>query len=119
MRRIGAGGVCARLRVVERIRLSPEDYSEPEMRRLTHTLLRDGVRVFVFSFHSPSVMPGGTPYVRTQAELDRFLDKCRHYFGFFMNELRGVAMTPLEIKDILSNGGAPVTSGSNGGRAPR
>ena len=38
MRRIRVGGVFARLRLVERIRLSPEDYSEPEMRRLTRTL---------------------------------------------------------------------------------
>ena len=82
MRRIKVGSVCARLRAVERIRLSPEDYSEPEMRRLTHTLLRDGVRVFVFSFHSPSVMPGGTPYVRSQGDLDRFLRQMPALFRF-------------------------------------
>ena len=99
--------MCARLRAVERIRLSPEDYSEPEMRRLTHTLLGDGVRVFVFSFHSPSVMPGGTPYVRSQGDLDRFLEKCRSYFEFFMKQLDGVAMTPIEVKDILANRAAP------------
>jgi hypothetical protein len=103
MRCIRAAGAVARLRLIERIRLSPEDYSEPEMRRLTRTLLHDGVRVFVFSFHSPSVMPGGTPYVRSQADLERFLDKCRRYFAFFMHELDGVAMTPLEIRNDLGN----------------
>lgn len=111
MRRIGVGGVCARFRAVERIRLSPEDYSEPEMRRLTHTLLRDGVRVFVFSFHSPSVMPGGTPYVRSQGDLDGFLDKCRRYFDFFMKQLDGVTMTPIEVRDVLRNGHASVLDG--------
>ena len=103
MRGIRAAGAVARLRLIERIRLSPEDYSEPEMRRLTRTLLHDGVRVFVFSFHSPSVMPGGTPYVRSEADLERFLDKCRGYFDFFMHELDGVAMTPLEIMNDLGN----------------
>jgi hypothetical protein len=103
MRSVGVGGVCARLRAIVRIRLSPEDYSEPEMRRLTQTLLRDGVRVFVFSFHSPSVMPGGTPYVRSQDDLDRFLDKSRRYFDYFMTKLNGVAMTPVEIMAMLSN----------------
>src|SRR5690242_942402 len=34
MRRVGVAGACARLRAIERIRLSPEDYTEPEMRRL-------------------------------------------------------------------------------------
>ena len=93
--------------MVERIRLSPEDYNEPEMRRLTHTLLHDGVRVFVFSFHSPSVMPGGTPYVRNQTDLNRFLAKCRRYFDYFKKQLNGVAMTPIDIRDVLSNGAAP------------
>jgi hypothetical protein len=104
MRRLGVSGACARLRLMERIRLSPEDYTEPEMRRLTRVLLADGMRTFVFSFHSPSLMPGGTPYVRSAADLERFLDKCRRYFSFFMTELDGVAMTPLEIRAALGNG---------------
>ena len=83
MRRTRLAGAVARLGLLERIRLSPEDYSEPEMRRLTQTLYGDGSRVFVFSFHSPSVMPGGTPYVRDAAGLERFLATCRRYFEFF------------------------------------
>jgi hypothetical protein len=74
------------------------------MRRLTRTLLADGFRVFVFSFHSPSVMPGGTPYVRTDSELERFLGKCRAYFSFFMRELGGVTINPLEIRKRIDNG---------------
>jgi hypothetical protein len=103
MRRARVAALVARLRLLERIRLSPEDYDEPEMRRLTHTLLRDGVRVFVFSFHSPSVMPGGTPYVRSQADLSYFLDKCRRYFDFFLRQLDGVTRTPIEIRDALAS----------------
>ena len=67
LRSARVSGAVARLRLLERIRLSPEDYSVPEMRRLTRALLADGIRIFVFSFHSPSVMPGGTPYVRSDA----------------------------------------------------
>ena len=100
-------GAVARLRLLERIRLSPEDYTVPEMCRLTRALLADGVRVFVFSFHSPSVMPGGTPYVRSDAELDRFLEKCRRYFDYFLRELRGTAMTPLGVKDYLMRTARP------------
>lgn len=103
LRKARISGAVARLRLLERIRLSPEDYSEPEMRRLTHALMADGVRVFVFSFHSPSVMPGGTPYVRSDADLERFLEKCRRYFDFFFRELNGTAMTPLGVKDWLEH----------------
>jgi hypothetical protein len=101
MRRVRVSGAVARLRLLERIRLSPEDYSEPEMRRLTGALLGDGVRVFVFSFHSPSVMPGGTPYVNSGAELERFLEKCRRYFEFFLRDLGGTSMTPIGVKEHL------------------
>lgn len=101
LRRTRLAGVVARLRLMERIRLSPEDYSEPEMRRLTDTLLDDGIRVFVFSFHSPSIYPGGTPYVQSQADLERFLDKCRRYFDYFFNRLGGDTMTPLAVKRLL------------------
>ena len=86
---------------MERIRLSPEDYSEPEMRRLTSALIKEGIRIFVFSFHSPSINPGGTPYVQSQAELRLFLDKCRRYFDYFFNRLGGNAMTQVEIKGFL------------------
>lgn len=102
LRRAKISGAIARLRMMERIRLSPEDYSEPEMRRLTSTLIKEGIRIFVFSFHSPSIQPGGTPYVQNHAELRIFLDKCRHYFDYFFNKLGGKAMTPVQIKSFLS-----------------
>jgi hypothetical protein len=103
MRLTRMAGAVARLRLMERIRLSPEDYSEGEMKRLTVALLQDGIRVFVFSFHSPSVMPGGTPYVRNETDLARFLDVCRRYFDFFLRRLGGTAMTPLEVRDSLAS----------------
>lgn len=101
MRRLRLAGAVARTGLLERIRLSPEDYSEPEMRRLTRTLYGDGSRVFVFSFHSPSVMPGGTPYVRDAAARERFLTTCRRYFEFFFAQMNGVAMTPLQLRELL------------------
>ena len=107
LRRVRVSGAVARLRLLERIRLSPEDYTVPEMCRLTRALLADGVRVLVFSFHSPSVMPGGTPYVRSESDLRRFLDKCRRYFDYFLRELRGTAMTPLGVKDYLMRTAKP------------
>ena len=99
-------GITSRLRAFERIRLSPEDYTLAEMQRLTRSMLADGQRIFVFSFHSPSVEPGHTPYVRDESDLRRFLGKTRDYFAWFMRELNGRILTPLEIRrDLLA---APV-----------
>jgi len=93
-------GIFSRLRLFERIRLSPEDYTESEMRRLTRSLLARGVRVFVFSFHSPSVHPGHTPYVPSPAALEGFLGKCREYFQYFFGATGGQAMTPREVRHL-------------------
>ena len=49
-------------------------------------------------------MPGGTPYVRSAVELERFCDKCRRYFDYFLGRLNGIAMTPLQLKAFLENG---------------
>lgn len=94
-------GILSRIGAVERIALSPEGNTNAEMRRLTRSLVRQGFRIFVFSFHSPSVQPGFTSYVRDERELGTFLGNCREYFEFFMEELGGLAMTPLEIKILL------------------
>jgi hypothetical protein len=59
----------------------------------------------VFSFHSPSLMPGGTPYVRDAAGVERFLGSCRRYFEFFFGEMNGVSMTPLQLRDFLGRSG--------------
>ena len=95
-------GITSRLRAFERIRLSPEDYTLPEMQRMTRSMLADGQRIFVFSFHSPSVEPGHTPYVRDAAGLSRFLDKTHGYFEWFLRDLKGQSMTPLQIRKLLT-----------------
>jgi hypothetical protein len=100
-------GILSRLGAVERIALSPEGNTYEEMRLLTQSLLHQGFRVFVFSFHSPSVSPGFSPYVRNNHDLEIFLARCRNYLAFFLEELNGIAMTPLEIKNLLESNLAP------------
>jgi hypothetical protein len=110
-------GILARLRLVERITLTPEGISFAEQRRLTLALLRRGHRVFSFTYHSPSLAPGNTPYVRSEADLRAFLRQIEQYLDFFTGELGGRAATPFEIKALaercrpLRRGrpGAPVT----------
>ena len=93
-------GILARLGLVERITLTPEGISFAEQRRLTRALLRSGHRVFSFTYHSPSLAPGNTPYVRNEAELRAFLLRIEQYLDFFIGDLGGRAATPFEIKDL-------------------
>ena len=90
-------GILARLHALERIRLTPEGTSFTELRRLTESLLGQGCRVFSFTYHSPSLMPGKTPYVRDERELRDFLRTIDRYCHYFANDLGGKASTPIEV----------------------
>jgi hypothetical protein len=95
-------GLMSRLRLLDKIWLSPEGYASSEHIRLVRTLYGDGLRIFSFAFHSPSVHPGNTPYVRSEADLQVFLSRCRTFFDFFMRDLGGQPTTPIQLrKDLL------------------
>jgi len=94
-------GALARVGAVDRLRLSPEGFETRHHKRLTEHLLERGVRVFVWSFHTPSLEPGHTPYVKSEEELKQFLDRFRAYFDWFFGEIGGVAGTPLEVRKDL------------------
>ncbi|MBM3736428.1 MAG: WalW protein [Acidobacteria bacterium] len=97
-------GILSRLGVVDRLRLSPEGFTSEEHRKLTQFLVDRGVGVLTFSFHSPSLEPGHTAYVRSQADLEDFLGKFRRYFDYFFGQLGGRTMTALEVKRALAIG---------------
>jgi len=86
------GGVLARTRGLERIRLSPEGTTLPEMQRLTRALMPGGCQVYSLTYHSPSMVAGHTPYVRTAADLERFLGVVRDYCTWFRDEMGGSFM---------------------------
>jgi hypothetical protein len=74
MTRLRLPGLLARLGLVERLRLSPEGFNFDAMRRLIDARAARGPACFVLSFHSPSLLPGCTPYVRNEKDLGQFLD---------------------------------------------
>lgn len=92
-------GVMSRLGVVNKIMLSPEGSTLEEMKALTRSLVRRGVRTFSLTMHSPSVEPGCTPYVRNVSELSAFLDCVAAYCDFFFGEIGGAASTPKDFFD--------------------
>jgi hypothetical protein len=99
-RTLRAPGILARLRLLDRIRLTPEGTSLEEAKRVTRSLLRrNGQRVFVLTFHTPSLEPGHTPYVQTRDDLDRFLAWIEEYLSFFFGEIGGVPATPAQVRE--------------------
>ena len=95
-------GVLARTRALERVRLSPEGFDVATMIRLTESLLARGTRLFVLGLHSPSFLPGCTPYVRSERELDLFLERLARFYSFFHSSLGGRSLTADEVQRALA-----------------
>jgi hypothetical protein len=89
-------GVLARLGLLERVPLTPEGVGVRAALRAIDAALADGLPVLVFSFHSPSLLPGHTPYVRDGEALDRLYDWWRAVFAHLRK--RGVA--PASLSEI-------------------
>jgi hypothetical protein len=114
--RLHLPGVFARLGLLERIRLTPEGASFAELRRLTDTMLAAGKRLFVFSYHSPSVVPGNTPYVSNESELRAFLGRIDRFCEYFRRDCGGEGATLDEVRGLCLAGGFPPAAPSE---APR
>lgn len=67
-----AGAALARLGLVERIALTPEGIPAQRAIRAIDIAIDQQLPVLNFSFHSPSLQPGNTPYVRSEADLALF-----------------------------------------------
>jgi len=96
-----AVGILARAGLLNRVMLSPEGNTLDEMKALTRALHADGLRTFALTFHSPSLKPGCTRYVKTTADRDAFLDSIDRYCDFFFTNLNGRATTAEELFEQL------------------
>ncbi len=96
-----AGAIAARTGLLERIRLTPEGYTANDMKCLITTLARAGCQVFSLTYHSPSLVPGHTPYVRTRDDLRRFLASIKELCRYFRDEIGGVFMSVGKLYNAL------------------
>lgn len=89
--------VLARTKLLERIPLTPEGISVDEAIRGIDIALDDGLPLLVFSFHSPSLRPGHTPYVRNEQDLDAFYNWWRSIFAY-LNQRN---VTPTNVRSLM------------------
>lgn len=91
-------GLLSHLGLLERISLTPEGVSASEAIKGIDMAIDDGLPLLVLSFHSPSLAPGHTPYVRTATDLERFYDWFRRIYAYL--EMREVV--PTTIVEIVA-----------------
>jgi hypothetical protein len=87
-------GLLARTGMLERIALTPEGIPVEKAIRAVDIALEQEIPILNFSFHSPSLAIGHTPYVRCEAELERFYDWWNQMFAHLA--ARGVKPTHIE-----------------------
>jgi hypothetical protein len=91
-------GVLARARLLERVPLTPESVPVRDALRAIDAAVAQQVPVLVFSFHSPSLGVGHTPYVKSDADLLRFYQWWERVLGHLAR--RGVA--PATVAEVTS-----------------
>ena len=91
-RKLRLPAIAARAGLLERLRLSPEGHTLGDMIRQTRAALASGERLFMLTYHSSSLLPGAAPYIRSEAERDRFLAALDGYLTFFLSDCGGRAM---------------------------
>ncbi|HEY9092718.1 polysaccharide deacetylase family protein [Parasphingorhabdus sp.] len=92
-----ANALLSKSRMLERIPLTPEGVSAREAKEAIDIALDDMLKLLVFSFHSPSLAAGHTPYVQTDADLDRFYDWWRD----IIDHLLECGVSPISVDQLI------------------
>lgn len=95
-------GIFERLSIHNRITLSPECASAREMQALLDAMQALGFGYVNLFFHSPTLVPGLTPYVKTKRDLASFL----HSLRSVLRHARSHGITPILARDALATGTA-------------
>jgi hypothetical protein len=93
-----ARGAFSRLGLLSRVALTPEDMPLADALEAIAVAIGEGVRVLNFAFHSPSLVPGHTPYVRDAADLAAFYQ----WWDVVLHELDRRGVRPASLNDLIT-----------------
>lgn len=80
--RLRLTGILYRLNIVNKVWLSPEFSDAATMIRLAGTMKKNNYAFINMSFHSPNLIAGLTPFVRTKEAEKDFLDRTSEFLKF-------------------------------------
>lgn len=83
--RMHFNGILRRLRLLNKVWLSPEMASGEEMIALAKRAEKNGLPCLNLSFHSNSLMAGVGPFVSTADDEERFLEKIEKFLGYALS----------------------------------
>ncbi|GAA0322560.1 hypothetical protein GCM10009087_36040 [Sphingomonas oligophenolica] len=94
-------GIFARAHLLSRVALTPEEMPLADALEAIAVALGEGLRLLNFSFHSPSLAPGHTPYVRDAADLAAF----HHWWDRVLADLERRGVAPASLDTIIAAAG--------------
>jgi hypothetical protein len=108
-------GVLWHLGIARKNWLSPEGTDVADLVRVVRTLCREGQPVLNLSLHSPSVEPGHTRFVRSEADLERLLGVLEGVLEFTVGQVGARCLTLSEFRaQFPAEGAAPPRAGCRG-----
>lgn len=105
-------GIAARLKLLSRVALTPEDMPLADALEAIRVAIGEGLRLLSFSFHSPSLAPGHTPYVRDAADLARFWA----WWDAVLALLGRLGATPASLAELIATADAARLPPAEAGR---
>lgn len=91
-------GALAKLGLLERIALTPEGVSIKEALRGLELTLEAKIPLTVLSFHSPSIVPGLTPYTQSEDDVEALYD----WFAQIYARLAKAGVKSASVQDVIA-----------------
>lgn len=93
-----ARSLLARTNLIERVPLTPEGVPVDKAIIGIDRAIKEDIKILNFSFHSPSLSPGHTPYVRTEQDLESFY----HWWEKVFAHLSEQNVAPASLDEIIN-----------------
>ncbi len=100
-------GAFARAGLVSRVSLTPEGMPLADALEAARIAVGEGVRVLNFSFHSPTLVPGHTPYARDAGEVIAFW----RWWDAVLAELARLGVRAASLDEVIAAAGASALPG--------
>jgi hypothetical protein len=90
-----------KLGIAQVVWLRPSYSSLDQMRALARRLKSEGVPLLNVLFHSSEAIAGGSPYNRTEPELEQFLARLEQFLRFAVDDLGAIPVTFSEFRALF------------------
>jgi len=101
LRKLKIAGILDRMKIINKIWLSPEVTEWEKMADLAKTMEKEGYEVLNMFFHSPSLMAGCTPYTNTDEEVKEFIHRIEKFLEFaLLNNFQSIMLSECSRLEI-------------------